>query len=688
MSRETDSSSSGNQGGRGGAAYPSGTPPYGTRPFPSLHPQEGSQDGDTAPEGPVPPAPEEPRTETTMTTRIRINIPGSRPIPPLVMRTPVEDRAPAEPAADAGQGRPASSWNAVPAPAPAAAPAVEPEPDPAPEPERTSDWFAPRKPAAAAPTPSPAPAPTPPPAPDSTQPISLSGLQFPDEVRPAADRPTGGQPTAGPYLAPPMGTPLGGTGSFPGSGDQDVTPWPGSNPLAPQDPVFGDPSYGDRVSDPEFNGPPFGPGGAPGQGDRNTPFPSYQPPAGQAPQGPAGPTSGPVTGAVRLPPLGPNGPGAPAAPGAPGAPGGRVSGDTLVSGIPTVPSGPKTPRTPKPSAAGDDSYRFEADSASAPKPKPKGRSKVILAGGLLVFLAGVAYGAGLLMNHAEVPKGTTVLGVDIGGKSRDDAVKALDAKLGSRITAPIKVKIGDRTLELKPSVAGLSIDNAATVRAVAHTDYNPVSVIGSLLGGTRTAEPVLVEDDEKLKSALQNLSQQSGGGSGAEGMVKFVNGKAVGVPGTPRQAVDVDGSMKKVADAYRTRAETGRDQPVELTATTVQPKVTQAEIDKALAGFGRTAMTGIVTVKADGTHKVPFGPNKSLPKFLTMVADSDGKLQPSFDLAVLKDLYGKAFTGVLIVRDNGTKTAVTPKDVADAMLPALNTADQSQKTVVIPHVAK
>ncbi|MCZ4120050.1 hypothetical protein O3X23_11775 [Streptomyces sp. H39-S7] len=610
-----------------------------------------------------------------MTTRIRINIPGSRPIPPLVMRTPVEDRTPAPaPSGEADPGRPASSWNAVPAPGPAAEPAGEPEPDAAPGAERTSDWFAPRKASAAAP----------PPAPDGTQPMNLSELQFPDdgrEPRPGPRPDAGGQPTAGPYLAPPMGTPLGGAGAA--SANRDDTPWPGTNPLTPQDPVFSDPSYSNPgYADPEFNGPPFGPGGAPGEGGRTAPFPAYQPPAGQSPQGPAGPTTGPVTGAARLPLAGQAAPGAaPGAPAAPGSPGGRVSGDTLVSGIPTVPAGP---RTPKPPAAGEDSYRFEADST----PAPKGRSKVLLTGGLLVFLAGVAYGAGLLMNHAEVPKGTTVLGVDIGGKSRDEAVKALDAKLGSRVTAPIKVKVGGRTLELKPSVAGLSIDNLATVRSVAHTDYNPVSVIGSLLGGARPAEPVMIEDDEKLKSALQNLSKQAGGGSGSEGMVKFVNGKAVGVPGTPRQAVDVDSSMKKIIEAYRTRAETGRDQPVELTSTTVQPKVTKAQLDEAIAGFGKTAMAGTVTVKTDGSHKVPFGPNKSLPKFLTMVADADGKLQPSFDLAVLKDLYGKAFNGELILRDTGMKTAVTPKDVADAMLPALNSPDQSKKTVVIPHVVK
>ncbi|HET6358218.1 MAG TPA: hypothetical protein VFG16_29110, partial [Streptomyces sp.] len=43
LSRETDSSSSGPQG-RGGAAYPSGTPPYGSRQYPSLHPTQDAPD--------------------------------------------------------------------------------------------------------------------------------------------------------------------------------------------------------------------------------------------------------------------------------------------------------------------------------------------------------------------------------------------------------------------------------------------------------------------------------------------------------------------------------------------------------------------------------------------------------------------------------------------------------------------
>ncbi|MFB9352610.1 hypothetical protein ACFFUA_35295, partial [Streptomyces heliomycini] len=130
MSRETDTPSSG-PNGRGGAAYPSGTPPYG---IPAI-PDEGTDAGRSAAR------PDERKTETTLTTRIRINIPGSRPIPPVVVRKPVTD-AESKGATAAEASAPSPARNAP------AAVAVEP----ADRPERptagekpASDWFAPRK---------------------------------------------------------------------------------------------------------------------------------------------------------------------------------------------------------------------------------------------------------------------------------------------------------------------------------------------------------------------------------------------------------------------------------------------------------------------------------------------------------------------------------------------------------------
>ncbi|MFI1096748.1 hypothetical protein [Streptomyces sp. NPDC020917] len=832
MSRETDSSSSGPQG-RGGAAYPSGTPPYGARPFPSLHPQErprpaGTPAPDGAPEPAAPdgagapgadqPAPDEPRTETTLTTRIRINIPGSRPIPPVVVRTPVEEGTQAPDLASGGPGGPAGAD--AEATGSTAAPA-EPEP----EPEKASDWFAPRKavppaaPAAPEPGPSfgdrpqpPAAAPSPAPGPDApAEPFSapFNGPEdffrpspagpFPDSDTgsgphpftpgfPESDTGSGPHPFtpgfpdsdtgSGPHPFPtPDGYPDSDTGSHPfgglnafpesdtGSGPHPFPsgfpesdthsgprPFPGPDAFPESDTGS---TTGAFLPPPVGTGSPAGPGAVgPGQrGPHDTPAAGIPAPFGTEdfPPGvprpvdplaspkapfdaaaaapfapPAGPTTGPATGPMPVPPYtpsgpggpgltsglpgpggpnmtggpggpgaagpgGPNGfrppaPGGPARPGGPGGPGGppgeRLSGDTLVSGIPAVPPGET--RGPLPGQGPAPAPAPERVPAAAGKSKGKGRNKAVLAGAGIGAVLVLAYGAGLLMNHAEVPRGTTVLGVDIGNMTKDAASQKLTKALGNRTTAPLTLTIGGKKQSLKPSVAGLTVDTDATVRAVAHTDYNPVSVIGSLFGGSKAADAVIRVDNDKLKAALQGIAGRNS--SGSDGMVRFSNHKAIAVPGTSGTSFDVNAAAAQVAAAYRTRAETGADQAVSLAVTTVPPKVTQAELDKAVHGFGKTAMSGQVVVRADGAHMIPF--NNTLPTFLTMVPDAQGKLAPHIDLKVLKSLYGTKFDGVLLQRSNGSKTAVTAQDVATALIQALGSSDPAGRTVTLPHVAK
>ncbi|MEV4438004.1 hypothetical protein AB0K09_03145, partial [Streptomyces sp. NPDC049577] len=334
------------------------------------------------------------------------------------------------------------------------------------------------------------------------------------------------------------------------------------------------------------------------------------------------------------------------------------------------PAVPKPP-APKPAAA-----------KSAPKsaPKKKGRSKLVLAGGAIVGLVGLAYGAGLLLDHADVPNGTTVLGVGIGGMSKEQAVQKLDSALGDRATAPLKVTVGGKTGELKPSVAGLSIDTQATVRAAAGRDYNPLTVIGSLVGGTRKAEPTVVADEEKIADALKRLAGETG--VSQDGTIKFEPGKAVAVYGKPHQGLDVDKAVAAVSGAYRDRAATGQDKAVELPSSDQQPKVSNAEVDRMMKSFAEPAMSGLVTVQTDPAHKIQFGPERSLPKILS-VKEVNGKLVDNYDLDAVKELYGSAFNGVLIQRGDGTRKPVTPQDVVGALRKALLGKTPAERVGVI-----
>ncbi|MFE2333509.1 hypothetical protein [Streptomyces coelicoflavus] len=761
MSRETDSSSSGPHG-RGGAAYPSGTPPYGT-PTAS---DAGADAGRSATR------PEERKTETTLTTRIRINIPGSRPIPPVVVRKPVADgdsTADDMEAATTGERpapAPAPSASAAPSGAPAAPaePAQPAQSAQSAEEKPTSDWFAPRKSGqgkgtqgggstngAGSPGGSPAPAAGAGASGAGAGARPGGGSGRPGGVVGSMNAPGGSRPgsaggaarsgaTGGP-VAPGHG---GGTGSF------DVTEALAAGPLGgngsrPGTDAGGEPRRDDLPNRTGEGRTDQGPG-APG-GQRNGL--NGQSPYGAGPQAPAGPTSGPVTGDSRMapPPVGDlgglglsGGPGAPAgqresAPndlrgpggpggangfGGPGGPGGpgrpvgsgpgggpdaarlgpggglsddtailtpqrpalpgagnpdNVSGNTVTSGIPVVPGGRNEPFR---GAAGDGPLPHtppklpepvSTPPASSAKPaKKKGRKKLPLLVGGLVVVAGVTYGAGLLMNRSDVPKGTTVLGVDIGGGTRDDAVEKLDKALGARAAKPLKLTVGGDTVSLKPDQAGLQLDTQATASDAATSDYNPVSVIGSLFGQKRVVEPNMPVDEEKLHAALEDAA--GGAGSVTEGTITFESGKAVPVYGKAGKGIDVAKSTEAVQAAYRAQVETGTATAVNVPTTTKEPTVSKAEVDRMMKEFAEPAMSDRVTVQTDPAHSIPLSPEKSLWKFLRVTA-VDGKLVDKPDLNALKELYGQTFDGVLITRANGDKTPVTPQDVYGAMRQAL-----------------
>ncbi|MEU2685624.1 hypothetical protein ABZ654_17405 [Streptomyces hygroscopicus] len=738
MSRESDSSSSGPREGSGGAAYPSGTPPYGSRQYPSPNPTQEAQQG-AAGDGQARAAakPEEPKTETTLTTRIKINIPGSRPIPPVVMRTPVaEDGVPA-PRSGEDDAAPERT---------SALPRVDFTPTPErgvpaerggaketsegrekksgkSDGERTSDWFSPRKPKSASsatggvpkpPTPAPEttqqfpapdttqgfpapdttqgfPAPDTTqgfPAPDTTQgfpaPDTTQGFPAPDTTQgfpaprqgggPAADLPyfadgqaPGGQgepsgPTTGPATGG-MFMPRSGAGA--GARDSDLLAPPGPGPAEGR---YG----GDQQTPPGGAGPlSGGPGAATGAG--------RSPGSGADPADDPG--AGPSPSLFRDPEPTPGG----------GVPPEQVSSDTLVSGVPVVPSAEGRSKPPSPPAAGGPgapapgggSAPPSAPAPSAPKagkPRKKGRSKAVMAVGLLVVLAGGAYVAGLVMNHADVPNGTTVLGVDIGGTSKETAVDKLDTALGKRTTAPLTVSVDGQQKEIKPSVAGLALDTEATVRNVAGRDYNPVTVIGSLFGGTHEADPTVTVDEEKLRDALERLAGNSG--TAREGGITFTAGRAVPVYGKEGKGLDVDKAVKAVSDAFRQRAETGRNKAITLPVAVRRPTVSKAEVDRKMKSFAEPAMSGLVTVQTDPQHSIPFGPDKSLPKILSMRV-VDGKLVEHYNLTALKELYGSTFDGVLLERGDGSKKPVTPEDVEVALRQALLGKTASERIGII-----
>nr|WP_234323153.1 hypothetical protein [Streptomyces bikiniensis] len=649
--------------------------------------------------------------------------PAAEPEPePVAAPEPPRAEEPAAPKA-----KETSDWFA-PRKSPAPAPTPAPDPTPAPSPKRTAPGpdapgtgFA-GSATSGVPTVGSAPSSrpvTPPSGPVPGNPLYETGTPAGGtpvyEGAPAGGTPLhDGTPAGGvpaydgtPAGGTPLydGTPAGGTPLYEGTPAGGTPPYDGTpaggtpvqgGPAAPSGPTTGPMSGIASLGGPGGQGPfrgqggqGRGPAGQQGQGPvggqgRGPMGQQGQGPVGQGPAGqgagaqyPGGTPRMSDDTAVLTPqqpaPASGRGPGRSGGPAAEGA--GHVSGDTLTSGIPVVPPAKARP---------DLAPRVEERPAPAPAArqapaKKKGRSKLVLLGAGVLGLVGVAYGAGLLLNHSDVPKGTTVLGVDIGGGTKEEAVNKLEAALGKRAHAPLQLSVAGKKVQLPPDKAGLSLDSQETVRNAAGSDYNPVSVIGSLFGGERVAKPVFPVDEEKLAVALTDLAGASG--SATEGTILFAPNKVTPVEGKPGKGLDVRRSVYSVRDAFRAQVETGQTKVVELPVTSRRPMVTKAELDRAMKEFAEPAMSDRITIRAGG-KEIQFGPARSLPQILSMKA-VNGRLVEVYDKKAIERLLDGAFDGVMITKGDGAKHEVSADDVAFVMRDALLGKTPAERTKTI-----
>ena len=163
--------------------------------------------------------------------------------------------------------------------------------------------------------------------------------------------------------------------------------------------------------------------------------------------------------------------------------------DQAATGLAAVP--------PQPAAGAD---------ASGPGAAPTGvrgaHRRLWIAGAVAVVLA-VAGGGWTWAAAGEVPRGTRVLGVDLGTLSKKAAAVALTSGLGARLNRPAQAKLGTRVVDLKLDEVGLTLDTAATIDTAAKGKPR--------LWGYRDVDPVITVDPVKLDAVLRKQLDQERG---------------------------------------------------------------------------------------------------------------------------------------------------------------------------------
>ena len=116
--------------------------------------------------------------------------------------------------------------------------------------------------------------------------------------------------------------------------------------------------------------------------------------------------------------------------------------------------------------------------------------------GALAFYLGMVLGS-----SSDIPANTTVLGVQIGGMSRAEAVVTLEEAITPISLEPVGIAAFATSEELFPADAGMSFDPIATVDAAEGRLLNPFSLVMRLFG-PREVDPVVVIDDAELTDRL------------------------------------------------------------------------------------------------------------------------------------------------------------------------------------------
>lgn len=262
------------------------------------------------------------------------------------------------------------------------------------------------------------------------------------------------------------------------------------------------------------------------------------------------------------------------------------------------------------------------------QPGPAELVAVVVAG--LVLVVGVGgYLVGYLVAGDRLPKNAVVAGVAVGGLDTGAASRKLEEVLGKRAQAPVRVMVNGTQATIDPRAAGLAVDVPASVaKAGGGKSFDPRHIWQVLTGGS-AVDAVTTADESKLSAAVAALAAE------VDGPAKNASLRYEGIEVKRTSGIDgVQLDQSRTAD--RIRAEfLNAEGPIEVVATVTQPEISTAEVQQVVDGFAAPAVSGPVTLQAEGSDSFEVSP-AMIARSVTF-APRDGTLAPQLDADTLHE---------------------------------------------------
>jgi vancomycin resistance protein YoaR len=326
-----------------------------------------------------------------------------------------------------------------------------------------------------------------------------------------------------------------------------------------------------------------------------------------------------------------------------------------------------------------------------PGPESEGGRVVVALILGLALLAGGIYVAAYVVAGDRIPVGTTVAGVDIGGKNPSSAMLVLRDGLASRADTPFTVSVNGQTQQVAPADVGLGVDYAASVHNAGAVRSWRMSRLWSYYTTGSSYQPVVTLDQNKLAVLLRRLDASVGRGP-RDGMVVFKHHTFT--VRQPRPGLVLDPRLAGTAfwNAYLTD-----DPSVDLRMSAVTPTINQSAIRRFVRRFANPAMSSAV--------ELHFGPTSlrlspSAYGHLLGARRLGKHLRPTVQARPLAHLARRQLAGAAINRPQPATVALVdgrpqvvsaqpgmryaPHDIAVALLRAIASRDRSARVRPTP----
>lgn len=335
---------------------------------------------------------------------------------------------------------------------------------------------------------------------------------------------------------------------------------------------------------------------------------------------------------------------------------------------PPPPATPRPKNTPRPPA-----------NPFPNRKRNKGRAALLSMATIVVLLI-VATGV-VVLTAGEVPRGTTVLGVDIGGMTKSAAASKLRTALRGTTSQPVSLKFEGKTFSAVPADIGLSVDVEATAARAADRAVNPIAV----LSGSTKVDPVIKVDKTLLRAGtLDDTAADS------TEMVR----PAITYEGlTPKPLYGKQGSGIDIPKAISVlRAGWLRSGTIVLPKGRVLPETSDAELNGLLRAVAAPAVSG--PVKVELPQKSFDITPQQIAGSLTFLSDEQGAVHPKVDpkkLATVldgqlrsigkpaEDATVKVVNGALKTTPSQAGVGVNTDTLAQDLLPVLQAQGPARK---------